>query len=80
MTPEQVFEAACALSIDDRLALIDTLWESVEPEEERLGQRLLTPKMKAELDRRIAEVEADTDEGKTWDEFMASRNEWPKAT
>jgi putative addiction module component (TIGR02574 family) len=66
MTLQQLTDAACTLPVEDRLELIDRVWASLEP------RGAPSPTLLAELERRVAEVDADPDEGMTWDEFMAS--------
>jgi putative addiction module component (TIGR02574 family) len=53
------------LSPDDRLALAQELWASVEAESG------LTAAQKADLDRRIAAYEADPTAGSSWEEVEA---------
>lgn len=53
-----------ALSVDERLSLIDALWESIE--DSQLPP--LTAAQKEELDRRIALDDAGKAEYKTWEE------------
>ena len=56
------------LSVEERIALANELWESVEAE--RLPSPL-TPAQAEELDRRIAEVDANPNDVFTWDEVKA---------
>ncbi|MFK7890697.1 MAG: addiction module protein [Granulosicoccus sp.] len=53
------------LDVANRLALIGELWDSVSAETEALP---LTTQMKAELDSRIAEADANPDSGVSWDQ------------
>ena len=52
------------LSMDEKLELIDELWESVISDQENLK---LTEAQKQELDRRLAKYEIDKDEGDDWE-------------
>ena len=45
-----------ALSIDDRIELVEELWDSIETE---LEASPISDDLRAEIDRRIAEYEAD---------------------
>lgn len=54
------------LSAQDRVALIEELEESLAAEP--VPAPLLTDAQKAELDRRIAEADADPDGGIPWEE------------
>lgn len=58
------------LSAPDRLELALDLWESLE-ESEREAAFPMTPELAAELDRRMAEMDADGDPGQPWDEVVA---------
>ena len=56
------------LSVDDRLWLAHAIWDGI-PEGDRIPG--LTDEQAAELDRRIAEAEANPDIGVPWREAMA---------
>ena len=56
------------LSREDRLALVQQIWDTVAAE----GQSFLTDAQRQELDRRIAEDDADPDGGIPWEEVKAS--------
>ena len=54
--------------VEDRLRLVEAVWDGIadqdyEPE--------LTEEMKAELDRRIAELDRNPDAGVPWEEVKA---------
>ena len=53
------------LSVDERLELIDALWESIT---DRDALFELTEEEKQELDRRVADAEAHPETGMTWEE------------
>jgi putative addiction module component (TIGR02574 family) len=60
MTKEEIFE----LSIPERLQLIETLWDSISPNE------LPVPDAhKAALDHSLAEYERDPESGRSWDQL-----------
>ncbi len=59
------------LSNAERMALADELWESVD-EEVRMDF-VLTDAQKAELDRRIADYEANPDEVISWERVHDER-------
>lgn len=58
------------LSASDRVDLALDLWESLE-DGERDAAFPMTPELAAELDRRVAEMDADGDPGQPWDEVVA---------
>ena len=66
-TPPFDFEALRRLSIDERLQLVEDLWDTIAQEapDEALP---LTPELAAELDRRIAEHDADPDSAIPWEQ------------
>jgi len=53
------------LDVSDRLALMGELWDSVATETEKLP---LPVELKAELDRRIEDAEANPDSGVPWEQ------------
>jgi putative addiction module component (TIGR02574 family) len=55
------------LSVEERLELIGLLWDSIEAEQ----HPSLTEAQKAELDRRIAEHEADPSTALAWEDVRA---------
>jgi putative addiction module component (TIGR02574 family) len=58
-----------SLPAEDRMRLASDLWESVESESPR---RVLSDELKAELDRRVAEDDANPDEVISLEDFDAS--------
>ena len=56
------------LSIAERIQLAEDLWESIPPEGADLS---LTEAQKAELDRRLEELEHDPDAGESWEVVRA---------
>ncbi len=56
------------LSVPERLDLMHEIWESIARES---GGGLLTDAQRAELERRLAEHEADPDDVVTWEEVKA---------
>lgn len=60
------------LGIEDRLALVEELWDSIAADSAAVP---LTEAQRAELDRRIAEHEANSDDVVPWEEVKASITE-----
>ena len=56
------------LSPDDRIRLVQAIWDSI-PEEARTPD--LTDQQKAELDRRLADLRASQQIGLTWQQVKA---------
>jgi putative addiction module component (TIGR02574 family) len=56
------------LSVDDRLRIVEAIWDSIAAEPENLP---LTEAQRRELDRRLADHESNPDEGIPWDEVKA---------
>lgn len=59
-----------SLSIPERIALVGDIWDSIV-EEAPDAAFPLTPELAAELDRRVAEHEADPGSARPWDEVRA---------
>ena len=57
-----------ALPVDDRVRLVEAIWDSISAVPEAIT---LTDWQKQELDRRLAEYEADPDAGSTLEEVFA---------
>lgn len=57
-----------ALPVEDRVRLVEAIWDSISAVPEALP---LTEGQKEELDRRLAELEEDPDEGSTLEEVFA---------
>jgi putative addiction module component (TIGR02574 family) len=53
------------LSAAERLELVEELWDSIADEDKALE---LTPEQREDLDRRLAEADADPTGGSPWDE------------
>jgi putative addiction module component (TIGR02574 family) len=56
------------LSIDERIALVQAIWDSIAAEANHLE---LSETQKRELDRRIADLEANPDNVLTWEQIKA---------
>jgi putative addiction module component (TIGR02574 family) len=56
------------LSIAERIQLAEDLWDSIPPGEADLP---LTEAQKAELDRRLEDLERDPDSGESWEVVRA---------
>jgi putative addiction module component (TIGR02574 family) len=53
------------LSVDDRLAIVGAIWDSIDD-----GARLeLSDADRAELDRRLDQIDQNPDSGISWDEL-----------
>ena len=57
------------LSLEDKLALIDEIWDAVCTDESAFK---LTGAQRAELDRRIADADAHPEDSVPWEEVKAS--------
>ncbi|HEX4610650.1 MAG TPA: addiction module protein [Urbifossiella sp.] len=57
-----------SLSPADRLALLGELWDSLTPDPTNIP---LTDAQKADLDRRLAALDADPSAGSPWEEVKA---------
>ena len=57
------------LSPEDRFALAQALWDSVN---EYLDGQPISPTVRAELERRVALADADPSRGVPWDEVRAA--------
>lgn len=57
------------LPLDERLKLVEDLWDSIAAEQERLP---LTPEQRTELDDRLDEFELDGNVGKPAAEVLAN--------
>lgn len=57
------------LSVEERLQLIEELWDSIAADSAAVP---LTPAQRAELDRRLADHPVHADAGLPWDEVKAS--------
>ncbi|MAT72947.1 MAG: toxin [Planctomycetaceae bacterium] len=66
MNLNQTLTELTALPLDDRLRVVESLWNSMGPEE----PVTLSPEQRAELDRRIAAHEANPDELLSWDQVL----------
>jgi putative addiction module component (TIGR02574 family) len=56
------------LSIPERILLVQEIWDSIAESPDEVP---LTGAQRAELDRRLAEYEADKLSGSTWEELKA---------
>ena len=57
------------LSLEDRIQLVGDIWDSIADSPSSLK---LTDAQKEELDRRLADHEANPQAGRNWDEVLAS--------
>jgi len=61
------------LTPEERLALLEEIWDSLEPEDVPL-----TDPQRQELDRRLDDLERDQDLGIPWDEVLHRIRERPR--
>jgi len=64
----QFLDQVRKLSVDEQIELVETLWDNIV---ERNAVPPLTEAQTAELDRRIADHEANPDDVVSWDELKA---------
>jgi putative addiction module component (TIGR02574 family) len=57
------------LSLAERIQLVEDIWDSIAESPEALP---LTAAQEAELDRRLADHEANPESGRSWEEVRAS--------
>lgn len=70
MTSERIISEALALTAEDRLEVIEKLWDSLAASAETMD---LTDAQRREIDRRIAEMDANPDGGIPWEIIKAQR-------
>ncbi|MEZ2237404.1 addiction module protein [Microcoleus sp.] len=63
-----------SLSIEDRIRLVQAIWDSIAAEQ---AYPNLTEIQKQELDRRISDSEANPDDVMTWEQIKASIKRHP---
>lgn len=68
MDYSEVLSAANSLSIDERIQLVEAVWDGIAAEQ---PTPKLTEAQKQELDRRLAEHEANPDDVIPWEEVKA---------
>jgi putative addiction module component (TIGR02574 family) len=56
------------MNIDDRLRLVEAIWDSIIEDQ---GAPALTDIQKADLSRRVAELDADPNNVLTWEQIKA---------
>jgi putative addiction module component (TIGR02574 family) len=65
-----------ALSLGDRFALAQALWDSIH---DSLEQQPIAPELRAELERRAALADADPSRGMPWEAVRAAaRARWER--
>ena len=72
MTLTELPPNVASLSTDEKLLLIDALWNSIAAE----GLPPLSDEQRAELDRRMAAYEADPSSGRSWEQVRARCEQW----
>jgi putative addiction module component (TIGR02574 family) len=70
-TPAVDFEALRRLPVEERLQLVEELWDSIarDAPDEAFP---MTPELAAELDRRLADLDANPDAGIPWEQVRAN--------
>jgi putative addiction module component (TIGR02574 family) len=68
MTPTMKDLGIDKLSVEERLALVQEIWESIAGD---LGDHLPTPAQRRELERRLAASLASPDDVVPWEEVLA---------
>ena len=68
MTKAQILETAKLLSPDDRIDLVMDLWDTIQPAD---ADRMMSPALREELRRSVAEDEANPQPAQDWDELKA---------
>lgn len=66
--------AITALSVEDRIRLVQSIWDTIAAEQ---AYPELTDVQKQELDRRITDSESNPDNVMTWEEIKASLKRQP---
>ncbi|MGB3205728.1 MAG: addiction module protein [Crinalium sp.] len=66
--------AITALSVEDRIRLVQSIWDTIAAEQ---AYPELTDVQKQELDRRITDSELNPDNVMTWEEIKASLKRQP---
>jgi putative addiction module component (TIGR02574 family) len=61
--------AANELSVDDRIRLVEAVWDGIAAEQ---PQPILTDTQRKELDRRLAEADASPDDVVPWEQVKAA--------
>lgn len=65
MTSNALRKELLKLSTAEKIELVEELWDSIPEEDEALA---LTAEQREDLDRRLAEADADPDGGVPWEE------------
>ena len=65
---ETLLSEILKLSVSERIQLVEDIWDSIAADPDEIA---LTEEQRAELDRRIAEVEADPGGGTPWSDVKA---------
>jgi putative addiction module component (TIGR02574 family) len=67
---DKALEALRALPIDERIQLVEDLWDTIA-EETEAGEFELSPELAAELDRRLDEYRRDPSSARPAEEVLA---------
>ena len=63
MNAQAILTEVNALSVSERILLVEDLWDDIAAQPEKLP---ITDNQEAELDRRLANMEANPDAGSSW--------------
>ncbi len=63
-----------SLSVDDRIKLVQAIWDGIAAEQRHPD---LTEAQKKDLDRRVAELDASPDQVLTWEEIKRGLRDEP---
>jgi putative addiction module component (TIGR02574 family) len=68
MTKAELLESAKALPANERIDLVMDLWDTIEPAD---ADRMMSPALREELRRSVAEDEANPQPAEEWDDLRA---------
>ena len=68
MNAQAILTEVNTLSVSERILLVEDLWDSIAAQ---AGQLSITDGQKVELDRRMANIEANPNAGSSWTDVRA---------
>ncbi|MGF7139073.1 addiction module protein [Roseimarinus sediminis] len=68
----QIIKDILKLSIPERIAVIEAIWDSISSDAQQLG---LSPETKQLLDDRLKLFDSNQDEGSSWEEVKTRIND-----
>jgi putative addiction module component (TIGR02574 family) len=66
----EILDQAQALSVPERIELVEAIWDTI-PSDASLEALALSDEHRAELDRRLADLEDNPEAGSSWAEVRA---------